>query len=149
MSGIAALDSFNFFIYFAAAHLQPACFPTERPGHLKAIARKSTADAFVKKFPGETITTALNNLVNDPMLKEWDEFRNVLAHRAAPGRVIYASVGTSSPNLAADWKIDPAGNLKIDAGLTPPRLEWLATTLADLVVAADQFAQKHFGDTAP
>lgn len=149
VSGISALDSFNFFIYFAAAHLQPAYFPTERPGHTKAIARKPTADAFGKRFPGEVITTALNNLVDDPKLKEWDEFRNVLAHRAAPGRRIYVSFGTSSPDPAAEWKIDPAGNLKIDADLTPPRLEWLATTLAVLAVAADQFAHKHFGDTAP
>lgn len=144
VSGIAALDSFNFFIYFSAAHLRPVRFPTQKPGHIKAIARKSTAEAFGKDFPGEAITTALNNLVNDPKLNEWDGFRNVLAHRAAPGRVLYASFGTSSPDPAAEWKIDPAGNLKIDVNLTRSRLEWLVTTLAGLVVAADQFTKKHF-----
>jgi hypothetical protein len=68
----------------------------------------------------------------------------VLAHRAVPGRVVYASVGTRTQPPAADWQIDPGVNLKIDAALTPPRLTWLIATLAKLIVAADQFTQKYF-----
>jgi len=144
VSGIAALDSFNFFMYFTAAHLRPADFRTQETGHIKAITRKSTEKAFAKEFPNETITIALTNLISDPKVKEWEDCRNVLAHRSAPGRVIYKSFGSSSPDPAADWKVDPTGNLKIDVNLTPPRLKWLVTSLADLVVAADHFTQQHF-----
>jgi len=144
VSGYAALDSFSFFMYFAAAHLQPGPFPTQRPGQIKSISCKSTPPAFAKAFPGEDITTALNTLLAEQMFNDWDAYRNVLAHRAAPGRVMYASVGSSAPDPAADWKIGSAGSLKIDASLTPPRLAWLVHTLSGLVVAADTFTQQHF-----
>jgi len=144
VSGLAALDSFNFFIYFTAAHLRPASFPIQTPGNIRSITLTSTARALAQEFSSEAMPTTLNDLLNDPKFTEWALYRNVLAHRAAPGRVVYASIGTRTPNPAADWKIDPAGNLKIDAGLTPPRLTWLITTLTNLVVAADQFTQKHF-----
>ena len=144
VSGYAALDSFCFFMYFAAAHLQPSHFPTQLPGHIKGIGCKSTPGAFAKAFPGEDITAALDALINDRTFKDWDGYRNILAHRAAPGRVMYASNESSAPEPAADWKMDPAGSLKIDANLTPPRLAWLVQTLSGLVMAADAFTQKRF-----
>jgi hypothetical protein len=144
VSGIAALDCFNFLIHFTAAHLRPNCFPTQKASDIRAIARKSTAKAFSRQFPGEAITIALNSLVTDSQLQQWDCFRNILAHRSAPGRVVYASLGSHCPDPAAVWRIDPTANLTIDANLTPPRLDWLVTKLADLVVAADQFPQTYF-----
>ena len=144
VSGYSALDSFCFFMYFAAAHLQPSHFPTQLPGHIKSVGCKSTPAAFAKAFPGEDITAALDALTNDQTFKEWEGYRNILAHRAAPGRMMYVSVGSSASDPAADWKIGSAANLKIDASLTPPRLAWLVHTLSGLVVAADTFTQQHF-----
>lgn len=143
VSGAAVLDSFSFFLYFAAAQLQPTCFPTQ-PRDITQIDVNSASGKFKNAFPGEMITSNLTNLVDDPNFKEWRKCRNILAHRAAPGRVIYASVGSNSVDLAADWRIDSFGKIKIDVNLTPPRLEWLLKTLAGLVEAADQFTQKHF-----
>ena len=144
VSGYAAFDSFAYFAYFTAAHLRPSQFPTQLPGHIKSIGCKTIPVPFARVFPGEDISVALNSLLADQMFKDWDDYRNVLAHRAAPGRVMYASVGSSTRDPAADWKMDPAANLKIDASLTAPRLAWLVHTLSDLVVAADSFTQKHF-----
>lgn len=144
LSGYAALDSFCFFLFFAAAHLQPSHFPTQLPGHIKSIDCKNTPGRFATAFPGEDITAALDALIDDQTFKGWDGYRNILTHRAAPGRVMYASNGSSVPDPAADWKIDPAAGLKIDANLTPSRLAWLLHTLADLVAAADTFTEKHF-----
>ena len=144
VSGYAALDSFCFFLHFTAAHLQPDQFPTQKPGHIKNIGCKTTPALFARAFPGEDITAALDALIDDQTFKDWDGYRNILAHRAAPGRVMYASNGSSAPDPAADWKIDSAANLKIDANLTPPRLAWLVQTLSGLVTAADTFTQKHF-----
>lgn len=144
VSGYAALDSFCFFLYFAAAYLQPGPFPTQLPGHIQSISCKNTAAKFATAFPGEATTDALNTLLADKIFVEWYGYRNILTHRAAPGRVVHASVGSSVPDPAADWKIGSAANLKIDASLTSPRLAWLLQTLSGLVVAADIFAQKHF-----
>ena len=145
VSGIAALDCFSFFIYFAAAYLQPERFPTRKPGDIKAITLKRTSDNFGNAFPGEPITTALANLVNDQWFKDWDELRNILAHRAVLGRIVYASFGTSSPpNMPSEWKIDANRTLKIDEDVTTTRLNWLVITLAGLISAADEFATKYF-----
>jgi hypothetical protein len=123
---------------------QPGHFHTQKPGHIKGINCKTTQEAFDKAFPGEDITAALNALLADQMFNDWYEYRNILAHRAAPGRGMHVSVGSSTPDPAADWKMDPAGSLKIDVNLTPPRLGWLVQTLSGLVVAADNFTQKYF-----
>jgi hypothetical protein len=144
LSGYAVFDSFCFFMYIAAAQLPTGHFPTHQPGHIKSINCKSTPKAFAKAFPNEAMTVALKSLIANQTFKDWDNYRNILAHRSAPVRSIYASFGSSVPDPAADWKIDPAGGLKIDANLTPPRLTWLVHTLTDLVVAADTFARKHF-----
>ena len=143
VSGYAALDSFAYFAYFAAAHLRPSQFPTQLPGHIKSVSCKTTPPLFVRAFPGEDITATLDALINDQAFKDWDGYRNILAHRAAPGRVMYASIGDTTPDTA-DWKIDLAANLKINASLTPPRLAWLVQTLSGLVMATDTFTKKHF-----
>jgi hypothetical protein len=144
VSGSAALDSFCFFIYFAAAYLQPGHFPTRLPRDIRNISCKNTPPLFARVFSGEDITVALNALLAEQKFDDWGACRNVLAHRSVPGRLIYASVGSSAPDLAADWKMDPAGSLKIDANLTPPLLGWLGHTLSGLVMTADIFTQKHF-----
>lgn len=144
VSGYAALDSFCFFMYSAANYLRPSHFPIQLPGQIKSIGCKSTTAAFAKAFPGESITAELNALLADQMFKDWYDYRNILTHRAAPGRMFYVSVGSSAPDPAADWKIGSAENLKIDANLTPPRLAWLVQTLSGLVMAADTFTQQHF-----
>jgi hypothetical protein len=144
VSGYSVLDSFSFFMYTAAAQIDPTHFPMQKPGHLKGISCKTTPDVFAKAFSGEAIATELTKLIADPTFTQWDDFRNILAHRTAPGRAFYASFGTSIPDPPADWKIAPAANLKIDADLTQCRLAWLVNTLAKLVSAADVFAQKHF-----
>jgi len=144
VSGTAALDSLSMLIYAAAAQIVPAEFPMQKPGQIKRINCKTTAEMFHRVFPNETLTTALKELVNDPRFEEWDTYRNVLAHRAAPGRHISVSFGSPVPDPAAGWKIDPNGAVTIDVNLAPPRLAWLIARLAALLAAADEFTQKRF-----
>jgi len=144
VSGISALDSFYFFLYIAAAHLEPRTFPINRPEDLRNITRKSTADAFARTFSDDSLALALTSVQRDPAHKTWGGFRNVLAHRSAPGRNIYASFGGDSTAPKADWKIDPALAIKIDENLTPSRLTWLVQSLANLIAAADDFTARRF-----
>jgi hypothetical protein len=144
VSGLSVLDSFSFLMYFAGAQLRPTVFRTERPGQLGSITIASTAEAYGKAFPNDPFTSSLIGLKDDPKLKEWRNVRNVLAHRAAPGRVIYASTMGSPPPPSAEWKIEPSGKLRFDQSLTTVRLEWLVKTLAHLIDRAAQFADTHF-----
>lgn len=98
VSGLAALDSFSFLMYLAAAQIQPSNFPTQKPGQIKRINCKTTSGDFATAFPNDAITIALRTLVTDPHFSEWDNYRNILAHRSAPGRKFFVSVGQSSPD---------------------------------------------------
>ena len=144
VSGTAVLDSFSMLMYVAAAQIRPVEFPMQKPGQIKRINCRTAADQFQRAFPNEPLTTALKDLVADPCFEEWDTFRNVLAHRAAPRRDLFMSAGGSAPDPAAGWRIDPQGTVKIDVNLTPSRLAWLVGWVAALLAAADQFTQKHF-----
>jgi hypothetical protein len=145
LSGYAALDSFSFFMHFTAAHLKPCQFQTELPGQIKRIDFKHISEhSFPKGFANEPITTELIRVAADPMLKEWYDIRNILAHRAAPARLLYASSGSSVPDPAADWKIDSKRTIPMDERLTPSRLTWLVSTLTRLVAAASEFTHQHF-----
>ena len=44
----------------------------------------SMPNVFAKAFPGEAIAAELNKSKNDPAFTQWDNFRNILAHRSAP-----------------------------------------------------------------
>ena len=143
VSGLAALDSLGFFLYFVGSHLRPTDFATNK---LWKIDLNSATEAFDKTFPSEALSSKLQGLKIDPVLENWKDVRNILAHRAAPGRVIYGSVGGASPAPTAEWKIhlhSNRSNLKIDCNLTPPFLGWLISTLGGLIVAADGFTQAH------
>ena len=144
LSGYAVLDSFSFFMHFTAAHLKPRQFRTQLPGHIKNIDFKRISGGFLTAFANEAITTELKRVAADPMLEDWGIIRNILAHRAAPARLLYASYGSPVPDPPAEWKIDSNRTIPIDEHLTPPRLTWLVDTLAKLVVAVDEFTQRHF-----
>lgn len=142
VNGTAVLDSLSMLIYVAAAQIKPSEFPMQTSAQIKRINCKSVAEHLERDFPAEALTITLKDLINDPLFHQWYEYRNVLAHRAAPGRTLYLSTGASVPD-AADWRINTTGT-KIDVNLTPPRLAWLVGRVAMLLAAADQFTQKHF-----
>jgi hypothetical protein len=142
VSGTAVLDSLSMLIYIAAAQIRPSEFPMQKR-QIKGINCKSVAAHLERAFPSEALTLALKQLIIDPRFHEWSEFRNVLAHRAVPGRTLYLSTGGSASDKPADWRVDTTG-VKIDENLAPPRLAWLVGRLATLLAAADEFTTNHF-----
>jgi hypothetical protein len=109
-------------MFFAGAALNGQAFPTTTDEHLRQITRSAATTTYAKAFPKESTTTvfsklngAAGGLPKDPQLKQWDDYRNILAHWAAPGRVIYAS-GHRKPKMA-DWKIETGTTLTV--GQTP------------------------------
>ena len=85
----------------------------------------------------------LSSLIADQSYNDWSTYRNTLAHRSAPGRALYASMGGESLDPAADWLIGSSGP-KLDANFTGPQLVWLVGWLTRLVGAAEAFTQSHF-----
>ena len=144
-SGLATLESFHYGMYFADAAIHGgAPFYTDKPGHLQGINRKSTTEAFNSVFPSESLTKALTALGHDPICLEWDAIRNVLAHRAAPGRNIsLALCENATPVLGGATWLAP-GSPRIDAALTATKLKWLVGTMGNLLQTAAEFGAPIF-----
>ena len=91
VSGLSALESFCFFMFFAGATRNAAAFQTGSPKQIRNICRVTTQAAYTAAFPGDAITRALISLNASPWVAEWDAWRNILIHRIAPGRVFSAA----------------------------------------------------------
>jgi hypothetical protein len=142
LSGQSVLDSFSFFLYFLASTLNQAHFPTNDPNQYWKINCKFIADKFEAAYPEEEITVALLALVTNHEFKQWSIFRNILAHRAAPGRKLNMGSNPGSLIPPSTWNIDPSGETFFDDTLTEFRLAWLLDTLVAMLDATEQFASK-------
>src|SRR5205807_852388 len=97
-----ALSSLECLVYGLAAigeHLRPDVFPvTTKPW---TINFNSVPKMFVTAFPTDPLTTALTEIDTSSEMKSLRDTRNVLAHRAAPGRTYSETLTTSSSGDSA------------------------------------------------
>ena len=87
-------------------------------------------------FPEEQIGKVLSHVAGESQLTEWKKIRNVLAHRAHPGRIF--SVGGPEGDYTK-WSLE---EIVIDVETTSKWRRWLALTLGDLLAAVDIFASR-------
>jgi len=127
---------------------------------ISRINPKNTVKNFNSKFPNEFITEKLNNLVgetstdefvidedliigNAKQYKEWIKIRNILAHRAQPGRkVALSSTGEDNPEIVPDsWNlknitgegVENLPEIKITDVFTASKREWLVRVINDIL----------------
>lgn len=135
-NGISTLESFYYGAFAIGSHLQPTVFPFASAKDLRRVTPGNTCGAFEKAFPGLPITATLRAVFDDPVHDEWSDIRNVLTHRTAPGRVMYASFGGSDPQLPDEWKLL---NIVLDENMTGQRRRGLANLLGTLVGSFEHF----------
>lgn len=124
--GQGSIESFNYALHAACSISHPQFFPM---ANLRDITTRNTARACINAYPGASITRVLTELNTDPIWKEWNELRNVLAHRSAPGRLIM--LGGSPSSAPSVWKV--AGKLQIVPSLTADLRAWLARRIEALM----------------
>jgi hypothetical protein len=73
----------------------------------------------------------LRKVIGSNAYNGWRGIRNVLSHRAAPGRAFSITIGVPDEDRAADW---PWG--AIDERTTTDPFEWLTRVTNSLVEAA-------------
>jgi hypothetical protein len=127
-NGLSVIECACYAFYDVGKALQSSIFSAE----LWEINPNLTKDAFQRAYGSERLTACLRTLVKSPVYKGWQRARNILVHRAAPGRVI--SLGASR---STEWKID---GTPFDAEMTSSRMKWLTKTVQDLIAAARSFA---------
>jgi hypothetical protein len=134
VTGQSAIESLCYGLYAIASVLRPDEFPV-RDQNLKDIKWNHTAQLFRSSFPGETLTTALAELVNSSEFKAWRDQRNILTHRATPGRGI--NIGGPKDGVI-EWS-----GIVLDQETTASRRHWLSTVVGEILRSADSFTAEH------
>lgn len=132
VNGLSALESLLFGLYAIVSFVKPKEFPIETERDLKAINPKLTRDKFKKNFKTYDIANSLIKLLEDKRYIEWKEIRNILAHRASPGREFFSGGDHSGKAL---W----INGVQIEKSTTTSRYKWLTMTLSNLMKDVDVF----------
>ena len=138
VSGWSSLEAFCYGIYAIAAFINPENFPMGTNSDRRAVNPEFTSKRLQDIFPGEQLTSTLKSVLDTYEMREWKEIRNVLIHRAHPGREF--CVGGPPPDLSTSsrWKV----GIDIDVKTTSVRRLWLSDTLSQLLGDAAKFTRQ-------
>lgn len=142
-NGFSVFESY-FYGLFAIGHfIDGPSFAIETARDQQAIGPARTRDAFSRSGLSAALVGSFDALFADAEYAELKVVRNILSHRAAPGRVMFAGLG-SDVLQAAEWKIN---SIKLDATMTENRRKGMSRLLGGLLLDADRFVKAHSGVT--
>lgn len=136
VTGLSAFESVLYGLHAIAAMLRPSAFPMDNESERIGITPGRVLVRLEAMFAEEQITKVLSRVSREPQLTEWRKIRNVLAHRAHPGRIV--SVGRPEGDHTR-WSLE---EIVIDVETTSKWRRWLARTLGDLLAAIDAFTSR-------
>jgi hypothetical protein len=134
-NGFAAFEALFYGLFVVGSFINAVAFPLSTPKEQQRVSPSHTNDAFKRAFPNDPLLEAFANLFDDPGYKRWREMRNVLTHRAAPGRRVYVGIG-SNDAPPVEWKLN---DLPLDSALVPVHQRELALLLSLVISAARIF----------
>jgi hypothetical protein len=139
-SALSSLECLAFGLCAIGEHLRPNAFPVRAKPSL--IKFDFAAQAFSAEFPGDALAQALAAVDGSSEMKDLRETRNILTHRAAPGRT-YSETLTTSPTGDTS-SIGPTtwlGAVLAPRTTSDPR-GWTAKTLTEILDAAKLFVDR-------
>lgn len=137
MNGISAIETFSYGLYAIAYIIRPQTFLIHTDDQLRHITPLRTCQDFNSEFHDEPITISLKILTESVEYREWQEFRNVLAHRGHPGRSI--SIGSEIDETL--WKLK---DIPLNHSTTAQKRRWLSDTIYGLLINTKGFCEKYF-----
>ena len=123
VAGLSAIESLCYGLYFIAAMVDQNSFPTNNK---RKIIPEETSRCLRATFPYESITSTLGGLLESSDFTDWNEIRNILAHRISPSRTF--RIGGAQHGRTS-W----LNEIEIDDTTTGERLEWLTKNLRELL----------------
>jgi hypothetical protein len=133
VNGLAALESFGYSLFAIGSMIKPVEFPLANP---RMITIAETIQKFVKGFPSEGISAAMNTLNGDADYVIWKELRNIMAHRAAPPRRFHLGGTTDGLTILEQ-------GIEINNTTTSIRRAWLAATVERLLTETESLVMRH------
>ena len=138
-NGFSVFEATFYGLFSLGSFLSATSFPMSTPKDQQRISPSSTAAALESAFPGDPIHKAITTVLQDPAYLEWREVRNVLTHRAAPGRIFFVGIGGNDA-LPDQWKIK---GIPLDVKMASTRRAVLSRLLSDLLQGIEQFSLSH------
>jgi hypothetical protein len=140
-NGFSVFEAAFYGVFSLGALIAPTFFPIASAKDQQRINPTSAMNAIRAAFPSDPLNGSLNAITNDPAYIEWREIRNVLTHRAAPGRTFFVGGGGDDDLIPDQWKIK---NISLDSNMAPVRREQLAILLTDFMREVDTFSKSNF-----
>ena len=134
-NGFSVFEASFYAAYSVGAFQAPATFSLETEKDQQKISPAYTVAAYKREFGQDALTKTLSEIIVRPNFLKWKEIRNVLTHRASPGRKIYVSIGRDFVP-AAEWKL---ANISLDEQMVPAFEASMNELLQELFLAFDDF----------
>lgn len=134
-SGFSAFECGFYGLYTIGSLVSSGHFPLATPRDQQMVSPARTKDAFTRAFPGDPILACFAQLFADQEFQQWREIRNILTHRAAPGRRMYISIG-SDDEPPTKWKLNERS---LDDTIATNGRRELTHLLSDLLDAGAKF----------
>jgi hypothetical protein len=135
----SVFESVFYAAYAVCAMNRPQDFPFGTPKDRQQITPTKTKDRIKAAFPSDAVVGALETFLGRAPYQQIKETRNILSHRASPGRRFYVGLGDDDAP-AAHWKLNDA---TLDAAFLPAQQAALETLLGELLLALLPFIQAH------
>jgi hypothetical protein len=136
-NGFSAFEALFYGLFAIGSFIDPGAFPLETQKEQQRVSPSFANEVFKRAFPSDPILSAFLNLFSDPAYQRWRDMRNVLTHRAAPGRRMYVGIGRDD-TPPVEWKLN---DLPLNAALVPGHQTELARLIADVLSAAVTFLE--------
>jgi hypothetical protein len=134
-NGFSVFEASFYGLFAIGAFISPAKFPIFTAKDQQKISPASTSKAIAATFPREPLNSIIETVLTDPVYVEWREVRNILTHRAAPGRTFFVGIGDDG-DIPDQWKIK---SIPLDRKMAPMRRSELSRLLGMLLRGIDQF----------
>lgn len=139
-SGFSVFESTFYGLYTIGAFLEPSVFSLSSQRDQQRVSPSRARDAFTLAFPRDPILDTFTSIFGHQEYQRWREVRNVLTHRAAPGRRLYVSLGSEDTPLT-EWKLN---NTPLDESIATTGRQNLSRLLTDLLTGAAHFVATRF-----
>lgn len=126
--GLSAIECLYYGIFFIGALVEPTRVDSGRDKG--TISAKLVTETYKAAFPGDPITASLRTVLDDSTHVSWRQARNVLAHRAAPGRDLRMG-GDDDGTYWMGGTLDAEGFVS--------RRSWLGATVTELLSSFSTF----------
>jgi hypothetical protein len=142
----AVIESCCYAAFAVGALVDPSAFAIDTAEAQRSVDPKATAEAYSSSFPTDPFTSSLNSLLSDQSWRDLKDLRNVLVHRAAPGKTLFRTVGSGPATPPDQLRLGDfhLPDVDFDARVTGVRREWVARFLDTFCRGLDEFTTRQF-----